>query len=173
MKSSRLVLGASLSLIGLFLIVLGWVGATNEVRAGVITVGNFSIVYDFTNYANCSPECKDVTILYDSSNNELTYINNLDVREAVNISHLDDKQERILQEAVPHLRYLNYTDNTCKIRQPYCIASKLTVTGDFNIGSRPHTTSSEWSFLSTDIVNNAQRIANTLLPGGNNITSIR
>ncbi len=125
-----------------------------------LPASNFSIVYDFTDYASCSPKCTDRTIQYNSSTNELVFLDNLDERKIVNISHLGKAEQSILQEAVPHLRYLNFTDNTCKLRQPYCVASRLSVIG--NVGLGEYHTVSEWSFLTSDMIKNAQKIAHTL-----------
>jgi hypothetical protein len=145
---------------------------SDKVSPGQVTTGNFSLVYDFSDFVICTPDCIDITILYDSSNNELTYINHRQTPDVVNITHLDDEQEKILAEAVPHLRYLNFTDNTCKLYQPYCIASRLKVTSDLNIGSGNHTTISEWSFLTSDMMSNANKIADILYKSAEPFISI-
>ena len=134
----------------------------DQIPRGAVTVGNFNIVYDFSDFANCIPDCISITILYDSSNNELTYINHRQNKDVINKTYLNDEQEKVLAEAVPHMRYYNFTDNSCKLNQPYCIASKLKVTSDLNIGSGNLTTTSEWSTLSSVMISNADKIADLL-----------
>jgi hypothetical protein len=105
---------------------------------------NFTIKYDFTDLAACSPSCIDRTITYDSDTNELTIINNTSPKEVVTIRHLTDKEENMLSDAISPLMIRgNLTAHgICELGTIYCVSERLSIVldGEEHISSTSHIT---------------------------------
>lgn len=161
---TRLTLGAILS----WLTLTGIVVSFNAVLAQSGNLSNnaanktaeyFRIDYNYTNFADCSPACKDITVHYDSATNELSLNDWMRPEDVVIIKHLTDEQEKILESSVLPLQFANFNGSgVCRIGTIYCETSSLTL----NRNGTSHT--ALWSFLSENIVNNLNN-ANKLILG--------
>ena len=74
------------------------------------TAEYFRIDYNYTNFADCSPACKDITVHYDSATNELSLNDWMRPENVVIIKHLTDEQEKILETLSYHYNLRTSTD---------------------------------------------------------------
>jgi hypothetical protein len=120
------------------------------------TSQDFLIDYNYTNYVSCSPGC-DINIRYDSSTNELSFIDRVSPKDVVVTHHLTEEQEKVLASWILPIEFADFDGSGfCQIGTIYCETSSIIVTKD----GKSH--SAVWSYLSEIIVDNLNNI-DTLL----------
>jgi hypothetical protein len=65
--------------------------------------GNFTFEYNYTKYDNCTPQCQNIRVAYNSSGNNATIVNHQLQGDLVTNRVLNEQEENMLSEIIMRL----------------------------------------------------------------------
>jgi hypothetical protein len=65
--------------------------------------GNFTFEYNYTKYDNCTPQCQNIRVAYNSSDNNATTVNHQLQGDLVTNRVLNEQEENMLRETIMRL----------------------------------------------------------------------
>jgi len=74
-----------------------------EQGRSISPIGNFTFEYNYTNYDDCTPQCQNIRVAYNSTNNNVTIINHQPQGVSVTSRVLNGQEENMLIDSIMRL----------------------------------------------------------------------